>query len=486
MPFSLEDVAVHNNRDSCWVIINQQVYDVTEFLPEHPGGFSIILKYAGRDATRAYVPIHPKDALEKHLPKSKHLGPIADAAAQKLEEAEVKREKSQDELRVEKSRRERPLLSRILNLYDMDEVAKKVLPFKVYSFYSCGADDGITLEQNTRAFSRFFFNPRVMRPVSKCDPSTKILGFNSSLPIFVSGAAQAKLGHPLGELNITRACGKAKLAQMISTHSSCSYSEIANAALPGQPLFFQLYKSSIDEKAASLVKEVESLGYKSIWLTVDVATLGNREKDVKSGWVLEDQEKGVPSYYIEEAEKGGEESVNFFGTSSPRVALDDHDMTWQKTVPWLRSVTKLPIALKGIQCVEDAVLAAEAGVDGILLSNHGGRQLEYSLPPLEVLYRIRKQRPDVFDKTEVYIDGGVHRGTDVLKAVCLGAKAVGFGRAFLFAQSAYGEAGCDKIIQILRREIVTGMRLLGASSIKELRPEMVERVDWEPIIRSRL
>ncbi|KAF9268531.1 hypothetical protein L218DRAFT_977084 [Marasmius fiardii PR-910] len=485
MPHSLEDVAVHNNRDSCWVIINQQVYDVTEFLLEHPGGSSIILKYAGRDATRAYVPIHPKDALEKHLPKSKHIGPITDAAAQKLEESEANREKTNDELRVEKAMNERPLLSRILSLYDMEEVAKKVLPFKVVSFYSSGADDAITLQENTRAFTRFFFNPRVMKPVSKCDPSTKILGFNSSLPIFVSGAALAKLGHPLGEVNITRACGGAKLIQMISTYCSCSYSEIADAALPDQPLFFQLYKPTDDEKAVSLIREVEDLGYKAIWLTVDLATLGNREKDVKSGWVLEDQEKGVPTYHIE-AGNGGEESVNFFGTSTSNVTNHDSDMTWQKTIPWLRSVTRLPIILKGIQCVEDAVLAAEAGVDGILLSNHGGRQLEYSLPPIEVLYRIRKQRPDVFDKTEVYIDGGVHRGTDVLKAVCLGAKAVGFGRAFLYAQSAYGEAGCDKIIQILEREILTGMRLLGASSLKELRPEMVERVDWEPIFRSHL
>ncbi|KAL0579605.1 hypothetical protein V5O48_002377 [Marasmius crinis-equi] len=382
MSFSLEEVASHNKPTSCWVIINQHVYDVTDFLlvysnldfcrnvganslQEHPGGSSIILKYAGRDATRAYEPIHPKDALEKHLPKSKHLGPVADEAAQKLKEAEAKRQKKQDELRVEKALKERPLLSRILNLDDMEAVAKKVLPFKVYSFYSAGADDGITLDQNARAYSRFFFNPRVMKPVSKCDLSTTILGFQSGLPIFVCGAALAKLGHPLGEVNITRACGKAKLVQMISTHCSCSYSEIADTALPDQPLFFQLYKSSNDAKAAMLVKEVERLGYKSIWLTVDVTSLGNREKDVKSGWVLEDQENGVSPVYVEEVAKGGEESVNFFGTSNPIVALDDRDMTWTKvgvgtsccahserfeqTIPWLRSVTKLPIVLKDHQ-----------------------------------------------------------------------------------------------------------------------------------------
>ncbi|KAK7036529.1 hypothetical protein VNI00_011726 [Paramarasmius palmivorus] len=468
MPYTLEEVAEHNKPTSCWVIINQQVYDVTEFLLEHPGGATIILKYAGRDATRAYEPIHPKDALQKHLPSSKHLGPLHADAVKTLAEADMNRKKTKDELRVEQARKQRPPLSRILSLADMEAVAHKVLPYKVYRFYSTGADDEVSLGENSRAFTRFFFNARVMRPVSNCDISTTILGFKSSLPIFACGAALAKLGHPLGEVNITRACGKAGIIQMISTHCSCSYSEIAEAALPSQPLFFQLYKSSNDKKAEMLVQEAERLGYKSIWLTVDVAQIGNRERDVKSGWELEAQESG-PVLYDEQADS---ENVNFFGTSNPVVAQDDQNMTWEKTIPWLRSVTKLPIVVKGVQSVEDAVLATEAGVDGILLSNHGGRQLEYSLPPLEVLYKIRKQRPDVFDKAEVYMDGGVRRGTDVIKALCLGARAVGFGRAFLYAQSAYGEAGCDKIIQILEREITTAMRLLGASKLRDLKPEM--------------
>jgi len=131
--------------------------------------------------------------------------------------------------------------------------------------------------------------------------------------------------------------------------------------------------------------------------------------------------------------------------------------------------------------VEDAILAAEAGVDGILISNHGGRQLEYSLPPLEILYRLRTQRPEIFQKLEVYIDGGVRRGTDVVKAVCLGAKAAGLGRAFLYAQSAYGEVGVRKVIDILEREILTTMRLLGAAKIADLTPDLVERVDWQPL-----
>jgi len=153
-----------------------------------------------------------------------------------------------------------------------------------------------------------------------------------------------------------------------------------------------------------------------------------------------------------------------------------------ETIPWLRRTTKLPIVIKGIQCVEDAVLAVESGVDGILISNHGGRQLDYSMPSIEVLYRLRKSRPDVFDKLEVYVDGGVRRGSDVVKALCLGAKAVGLGRPFLYAQSAYGEEGVSKLIEILEREIVLAMRLLGATNIRELVPEMVEQVPWQPVL----
>ncbi|CAK5264967.1 unnamed protein product [Mycena citricolor] len=262
-----------------------------------------------------------------------------------------------------------------------------------------------------------------------------------------------------------------------------SPAEIMAAAQPSQPLFFQLYKHSDDATAEKRVREVERLGYKAIFLTVDAVVPGNREKDLRSPWIMEDQEKGSPTYYKE----GVVDDAPFsFGTAGALIVNDDRDMTWERTIPWLRKVTKLPIVIKGIQCVEDAVLAADAGVDGILLSNHGGRQLEFSLPPLEVLYKLRKERPDVFSKLEVYIDGGITRGTEIIKALCLGAKAVGLGRPFLYAQSAYGEAGVVKIVQILEREIKTTMIGLGVKRVSELRPEMIERVDWEPLPRAKL
>ncbi|KAI0082168.1 hypothetical protein K474DRAFT_1694475 [Panus rudis PR-1116 ss-1] len=491
MPLTLQQVAEHNNEKSCWVIIKNKVYDVTDFLRDHPGGAKIILKYAGRDATSAYEPIHPPDALDKNLPAEKHLGEVDSASARQLEAAQSNRPKTEDELRVERERANMPPLKRILDLRDMEDVARRVLSAKAWAYYSSSADDEIAHTENLRAFTRFFFHPRVMRAVADCDPSTKILGFHSAIPVFVSGAALAKLGHPRGEANITEGCGRTNLIQMVSSNASLSYSEIANARVsPSQPLFFQLYKHKDKAIAEKRIREVESLGYKAIFLTVDAIVPGNRERDVRAGWEVEDVEaiargqQGSPRSG-ELPRKGSdleeiEEEVDVTGTAGALVLNDDQNMTWKETIPWLRSVTKLPILIKGIQCVEDAVLAAEAGCDGIMISNHGGRQLEYALPSIEVLYRLRRQRPDVFTKLEVYIDGGVRRGTDVIKALCLGATAVSMGRPFLYAQSAYGTAGVVKMVRILEREIMTAMKLIGARTVKDLVPEMVERVDWQP------
>ncbi|KLO10491.1 hypothetical protein SCHPADRAFT_856548 [Schizopora paradoxa] len=490
--YSLAQVAEHNSSKSCWVIIKNRVYDVTEFLPEHPGGAKIILKYAGKDATSAYEPIHPPDTLDKNLPREKHLGTLSSNDVQALAREETERKRSHDELRMERAQREKPPLSRILNIRELEDVARNVLSFKALAYYASAGGDEITYEENIRAFSRLFFNARVLRPIGNCDPSTSILGFKSRIPIFVSGAALARLGHPLGEVNITRGCGKNDIIQMVSNNASLSFDEIAAARVsPSQPLFFQLYKRKDDKVAAEKIREVENLGYNAIFLTVDAPVAGSRERDIRAPFVLKEQERlaeletrrkdGIEPESPQDASESDEE-VDVLGTAGGLLSTTDADLSWEKTIPWLKSVTKLPIVLKGIQCVEDAVLAAEAGVSGIVISNHGGRQLDYSMPSIEVLYRLRKQRPDVFDKLEVYMDGGVRRGTDVVKALCLGAKAVGMGRPFLYAQSAYGEAGVEKLIHLTEREIVLAMRLVGATKVEELVPEMVEQVSWQPVL----
>ncbi|KAH7931134.1 hypothetical protein BV22DRAFT_1027892 [Leucogyrophana mollusca] len=483
--FSLQEVSKHTTTTSCWVIIRNKVYDVTSFLFDHPGGAQVILRYAGGDATEAYVPIHPSDALDKNIPPEGHLGSLDENGIRELKEVGKNKVPTQDELRVEEAVKNRPPLRRMINVQDIEETAKKLLPYKAYAYYASAADDGITHVENARAFGRFFFHPRVMKAVSGCDTSSTILGYKTSIPVYISGAALARLGHPLGEANLARGAYKTGILQMVSTNASLSYGQIAAArGPPDQPIFFQLYKHRNDETAARRIREVEALGYKAIFLTVDALIPANRELDTRAPHYLEDFERrGLSSESQTSAEEG---ETDLLATAGGLILNNDVDMTWEKTIPWIRSVTKLPIVIKGVQCVADAVLAVEAGVEGIVISNHGGRQLEFALPPIEVLYKIRQQRPDVFDKTEVYIDGAIRRGTDVLKALCLGAKAVGMGRAFLYAQSAYGEAGVVHMVRILQREIRFGMESLGVRTIGELVPEMVERVDWQPVTSAKL
>lgn len=218
-----------------------------------------------------------------------------------------------------------------------------------------------------------------MRAVSQCDPSTTILGYTSSIPVFISGAALAKLGHPqgasgvmrlaqqsnsmTGEINLTRGAAQTNIIQMVSSNASLSYDEIMAAAEPSQPIFFQLYKNVNDSIAEQRVKNVEKLGYKAIWLTVDALVPGNREKDIRAPWLLEEMESGKPEYYAETAAGDVQSNDAGFGTAGALIAHDDRDMTWEKarvfsffstflmsrkqTIPWLRKVTTLPIVIKG-------------------------------------------------------------------------------------------------------------------------------------------
>jgi L-lactate dehydrogenase (cytochrome) len=192
------------------------------------------------------------------------------------------------------------------------------------------------MEENRRAFSRIFFLPRVMRAVSTVDPSTSILGYSSRIPVFVSGAALAKLGHPLGEVNITRACGRANIIQMVSSNSSCSFAELAQARISmDQPLFFQLYKNKNDETALARIKHVEEIGYKAIFLTVDAVVMSNRERDIKAKSAGDVQEAKVHELGETTTEKvtGSDEAEEEFdteGTAGALIANDDRDMTWEK------------------------------------------------------------------------------------------------------------------------------------------------------------
>lgn len=461
-PISAETVAKHNNRDSCWIIVHGHVYDVTEFLNDHPGGSKIILKYAGKDATEEYDPIHPPDAITTNLPKDKHLGEIDPRSITKV----IKEMTPEEEARLKRVAL-RPPLSECLNLHDFEAIARAVMPEKAWAYYSSAADDEITHRENHAVYQRIWFRPRVLRDVTKVDWSTTILGQKSSMPVYITATALGKLGHPEGELNLTRAAAKFGVIQMIPTLASCSFDEIRDAAAPDQVQFMQLYVNKDRAITKKIVQHAEERDIKGLFITVDAPQLGRREKDMRQKF----EDSGS------EVQRGSAGIDRSQGAARAISSFIDPGLSW-RDLDWFKSITKMPIILKGVQCWEDAVLAAECGCAGIVLSNHGGRQLDTARSGIEVLEEVvsalRERGLFPNPNFEIYVDGGVRRATDVLKAIAMGATAVGVGRPFIYAYSAYGQEGVEAALQILNDEFEMNLRLLGAPTLKDVVPAMVD------------
>ncbi|KFY75852.1 hypothetical protein V498_09885 [Pseudogymnoascus sp. VKM F-4517 (FW-2822)] len=461
MSLTGEDVAKHNSKNSLWVIIHGKAYDVTEFAPEHPGGMGIILKYAGKDATEAYEPIHPPDTLDKYLPKSKHLGPVdmstVAAVAQAIDPDEVAR---QDRIA------HMPSLEQCYNMMDFESVASRVMKKTAWAYYSSGADDEITMRENHSAFHKIWFRPRILVDVEKVDFSTTMLGTKVDIPFYVTATALGKLGHPEGEVIFTKASKKHNVIQMIPTLASCSFDEIMDAAEGDQVQWLQLYVNKDRAITKKIIQHAEKRGCKGLFITVDAPQLGRREKDMRSKFTEQGSDVQSTSGAVTDNSQGAARAISSF---------IDPSLSW-KDIPWFQSVTKMPIILKGVQCVEDVLQAVEAGVQGVVLSNHGGRQLDFARSGIEVLAEVMPilRERGLQDKIEIYIDGGVRRATDIIKAMCMGAKGVGIGRPFLFAMSAYGLPGVDKAMQLLKDEMEMNMRLIGCSSIDQLNPTLID------------
>jgi L-lactate dehydrogenase (cytochrome) len=455
------DVSQHNSRDSCWVIVHGRAYDVTEFLPEHPGGSKIILKYAGKDATEAYEPIHPPDTLDKYLDKSKHLGEV-DMNTVEQEEKEFDPEEEERQKRIERM----PILEQCYNLMDFEAVARNVMKKTAWAYYSSGADDEITMRENHNAFHKIWFRPRVLVDVEKVDSSTTMLGTKVDMPFYVTATALGKLGHPEGEVIFTRGAKKHNVIQMIPTLASCSFDEICDAREEGQVQWLQLYVNKDREVTKRIVQHAEKRGCKGPFITVDAPQLGRREKDMRSKFSDVGSNVQSTSGSAVDRSQGAARAISSF---------IDPSLSW-KDIAWFQSITKMPILLKGVQCVEDVIRAVEVGVQGVVLSNHGGRQLDFARSGIEVLAEVMPvlRERGWQDRLEIYIDGGVRRATDIIKAVCLGAKGVGIGRPFLYAMSAYGLPGVDHAMQLLKDEMEMNMRLIGAAKISDLNPSMLD------------
>ncbi|MED6143214.1 Peroxisomal (S)-2-hydroxy-acid oxidase glo5 [Stylosanthes scabra] len=348
----------------------------------------------------------------------------------------------------------------ITNVKEYEAIAKEKLPKMVYDFYASGSEDQWTLKENRDAFSSILLRPRILIDVSKVDLTTSVLGFEISMPIMIAPTSMQKMAHPQGELATARAASAAGTVMTLSTMATSSIEEVASAG-PGI-LFFQLYVFRDRNTVIQLVKRAEKAGFKAIVLTVDRPVLGRKEDDIKNRFSL------PANYSLRNLEEpnigkkkdetdGSAQFCHFLGEFDP-------SLNW-KDVKWLQTITSLPILLKGILTAEDARIAIEYGVSGIIVSNHGARQLDYVPAAIMVLEEIVKA---VQGKVAVFVDGGIRRGTDVFKALALGASGVFIGRPVVFSLAAEGEDGVRKVLKMLKDELQLTMALSGCTSLKHI------------------
>lgn len=320
------------------------------------------------------------------------------------------------------------------------------------------------MRENHNAFHRIWFRPQILVDVEKIDFSTKMLGCKTDVPFYVTATALGKLGHPEGEVVLTRASRTHNVIQMIPTLASCSFDEIVDAKEGDQVQWLQLYVNKDRAITKKIVQHAESRGCKGLFITVDAPQLGRREKDMRSKF--DDPGSNVQS---------GTETDKSQGAARAISSFIDPSLSW-KDIPWFQSITKMPIILKGVQRVDDVLRAVNMGVDGVVLSNHGGRQLDFAPSGVEVLAEVMPilRERGLDKKIEIFIDGGVRRATDILKALCLGATGVGIGRPFLYAMSGYGQEGVERAMQLLKDEMEMNMRLIGAPTVADLHAGLVD------------
>ena len=438
-------MAKHNTKDSCWVVLYGNVYNVTDFLSEHPGGSKIILKLAGKDATEEYDPVHPPGTLEENLKPEAKLGTVDPASLAMASSKPAASSQAADRP---------PQLASLLNLDEMEVEATKRISKRAWAYYFSAADDMLSKTRNNLVYRDIILRPRIFRDCMPCDLSTTILQGKHTMgvPFFVAPAAMARLAHPDGERGIARAASKFSAMQIISNNASMTPEQIVEGAPPGQLFGWQLYVQNDRSKSEAMLRRINVLRdhIKFIVLTLDAPVPGKRELDEKQNFADADsgdentvQAAGAGHSPGDQGRPGGGGVGQqlFFGTAA--------DLVWKTALPWLKEHTDLPIVLKGLQTHEDAYLAMQHApqVQAIILSNHGGRAMDTAPPSVHTLLEIRKYCPEVFSKLDVWVDGGIRRGTDVVKALCLGAKAVGLGRAPLFGLGVAGEAGVKRTLE---------------------------------------
>ena len=340
-------------------------------------------------------------------------------------------------------------------LTDFEPLAKARVSAMAWEYVNGAAADETTVRWNREAFSRIRLKPQVLNDVSKLDSRVTLYGREHQFPILLAPTAAHKLMHPEGELATARGAGAAHASFVLSSFSTTRIEDVAATAKT--PFWFQLYVQPDRGFTRSLVQRAESAGCSALCLTVDTPTAGARDRETRA------KVSFPPLPNLEGAKQAGGEEYRA-AENKIYSAILDPTVTW-KDVEWLRSFTKVPLLVKGILNPADAERAVQRGAGGIIVSNHGGRNLDTVPATIDALPLITEK---IGGRVPVLVDGGIRRGTDVLKAIALGANAVLIGRPYLYGLAAEGQNGVTRVLQILQREFLMAMALSGRTSIKEI------------------
>ncbi len=342
----------------------------------------------------------------------------------------------------------------LLSVWDYERLAAERLDPGAHGYYAGGSGDELTLRDNVAAFQRWQLRPRVLVDVAGCTTATTVLGHELSMPLVIAPVAFQRVAHPDGEVGMARAARAAGTAVSLSTMATSTFEEVAET---GAQRWFQLYVFRDAQMTAELVARARDAGFTALLLTVDTPVLARRERDHRTGFTI------PPEITVASLGQGGVTPAEAFAQVSPSVSWRD--------IERLASESGLPVVVKGVLTAEDARLACEHGAAGLVVSNHGGRQLDGVSATIDAL-------PEVVDavdgRIEVLLDGGVRRGTDVVKALALGARAVLAGRAPLWGLAVDGESGARAVLELFREEILVALKLVGCSSPADVRRDRVQ------------
>ena len=374
-------------------------------------------------------------------------------------------------------------LKKVVNLAEMRLLSKKRVPKAVFDYVDGGANDELAFIRSQEVYSRVEFRARVLRDVSKIELTTNIVGQKSSLPIIFAPTGYTRMMHYQGEIMVAKVCEENNLVYNLSTMGTTSSKEIGDQ-VPNVRRWFQLYLWRDRSQSLKFIEEAQAAGFEGLMLTVDTAIGGIKWRDMRNGLTVPPK-IGLktffdmalkPKWWANLLTTAPLEFATFRNFNKPlseiAAKVFDPAVTFED-VKWLRSVWKGKLIIKGIQTVSDAVELKDIGVDAIVLSNHGGRQLDRSVVPLELLPQVRSAIGPKGNGPQIFIDGAIMSGADVLAAIALGADAVLIGRAYLYGAMAAGKKGVEKVVEMLRFEMETAMKLMGVKDLSELSPDFV-------------